>query len=297
MNKYHSFNVAVASECGVACALVLGHIDYLVEKAKANGVNKYRGKHWVSKSMKSISEEYPYYTEKQVRHAINILREKKLIETGHFPTKETPSTLWYTVTKKGKKLLTSGSDATPPMANQSDPEGITICPTGQIETPPMANQSDPEGEPSTKVLDTVLDTVLEGCNNSRHHQEDIDINPFGDDNDDDFRPDLNTIEIYASSNLRCLSGGNIERLQSFMSELPEELIRYAIDKACGLGHPFFGYVQPILQQYVELGFRTVADVEAYEEDRKKRRGGNASGEHRGNTPEAPRRLYDGETIV
>ena len=297
MNKYHSFNVAVASECGVACALVLGHIDFLVEKARANGVNKYRGKHWISKSMKSIADEYPYYTEKQVRHAINILREKKLIETGHFPTKETPSTLWYTVTKKGKKLLTSGGDAAPPMANQSDPEGETICPTGQIETPPKANQSDPEGETSTKVLDTVLDTVLEGFNNNRHHhQEDIDINPFGDDNDDDYRPNFNTIEAYASSNLRSLTGGNIERLQSFIEDLPEELIRYAIDKACGLGHPFFGYVQPILQQYVEMGFKTVAEVEAYEAERKKKKGGTNSGDNRRDSSAAPQRIA-GETIV
>ena len=33
---YHRFNVEVAKRYGVPCALVLGHIDYLVEKAKAD---------------------------------------------------------------------------------------------------------------------------------------------------------------------------------------------------------------------------------------------------------------------
>lgn len=107
---------------------------------------------------------------------------------------------------------------------------------------------------------------------SESESEVVVVNPFGDDNDDSYRPKLDTIFTYASSNLRNLTGGNIERLKDFMNDLPDDLIRYAIDKACGLGHPFFGYIQPILQQYVEMGFKTVADVEAYEAQRKKHNG-------------------------
>ena len=92
-----------------------------------------------------------------------------------------------------------------------------------------------------------------------------------------------------------MTGGNIERLQGYIAELPDALIRYAIDKACGLGHPFFGYVQPILQQYVEMGFKTIAEVEAYEQKRMKK-GGAKSGSNRGHSNEPPKR-YGQETIV
>jgi DnaD/phage-associated family protein len=293
---YHRFNVEVATRYGVPCALVLGHIDYLVEKARADGEKKRNGKFWVSKSVKKIAELYPYYTEKQVRSAIDRLRTEGLVATGHFPTSECPSTLWYTLTKKGKTLLTRGDSDLPPRANQFDPQGETICPEGQNEAPPRANQFDPQGETSTKeLIDPLIDSLVDEVN-SHHHQEDIDINPFGDDNDDDFRPNFNTIFTYASANLRSLTGGNIERLQSFIDDLPEDLIRYAIDKACGLGHPFFGYVQPILQQYVEMGFKTVAEVEAYEAERKRRKGGTNGGEHRRDSSAAPQRI-GGETIV
>jgi DnaD/phage-associated family protein len=245
-----------------------------VEKAKADGEKKRNGKYWVSKSVKKIAELYPYYTEKQIRSAVEKLRAEGLVITGHFPTCECPSTLWYTLTKKGKTMLSRGID----------------------DLPPGANQFDPQGKTSTKeLIDPLIDSLVDKVN-SHHHQEDIDINPFGDDNDDDYRPDFDTIFTYASSNLRSLTGGNIERLQSFINDLPEDLIRYAIDKACGLGHPFFGYVQPILQQYVEMGFKTVAEVEAYEEERKKRKGGNTSGDYRTNSSGAPQRI-GGETIV
>ena len=294
---YHRFNVEVATRYGVPCALVLGHIDYLVEKARSDGEKRRNGRYWVNKSVKKIAELYPYYTENTIRRAVEKLRQEKLIETGHFPTNECPSTLWYTLTKKGKTMLQKGGGDLANLPNQNGTSAETIRQESQNDSASLPNQNGTSAETSTKELvDPLIDSLVDKVNSSHCHQ-DIDINPFGDDNDDDYRPDFNTIEIYASSNLRSLSGGNIERLQSFIGELPDELIRYAIDKACGLGHPFFGYVQPILQQYVEMGFRTVADVEAYEEERKKRRGGNASGEHRGNTPEAPRRLYDGETIV
>lgn len=293
---YHRFNVEVATRYGVPCALVLGHIDYLVEKARTDGEKKRNGKYWVSKSVKKIAQLYPYYTENTIRRAIERLRQEKLIETGHFPTNECPSTLWYTLTKKGKSMLQKGGDDLAILPNQNGTSAETIRHESQNDLTLLPNQNGTSAKTSTKeLIDPLIDSLVDKVN-SHHHQEDIDINPFGDDNDDDYRPDFDTIFTYASSNLRSLTGGNIERLQSFIDDLPEDLIRYAIDKACGLGHPFFGYVQPILQQYVEMGFKTVAEVEAYEEERKKRKGGNTSGDHRANPSGAPQRI-GGETIV
>jgi len=293
---YHRFNVEVATRYGVPCALVLGHIDYLVEKARADGEKKRNGKFWVSKSVKKIAQLYPYYTENTIRRAIERLRQEKLIETGHFPTNECPSTLWYTLTKKGKSMLQKGGDDLAILPNQNGTSAETIRHESQNDLTPLPNQNGTSAETSTKeLIDPLIDSLVDEVN-SHHHQDDIDINPFGDDNDDDYRPNFDTIFTYASSNLRSLTGGNIERLQSFINDLPEDLIRYAIDKACGLGHPFFGYVQPILQQYVEMGFKTVAEVEAYEAERKKRKGGTNGGEHRRDSSAAPQRI-GGETIV
>ena len=306
----HSFNVEVATKYGIPHALVLGHIDFMVQKARTNGEKRIEGKYWMRKSVSEFAEMYPYLTKNQVRRAIEKLRDDGLIVSRRFKSNECTKTLWYTVTKEGRKLLgndktqtapepqRSGTSATPirheSQSNTAQlPYGVAQEPT---QTAPEPQRSGTDAIPSIKVLDSVVDTVLEGCNNSHRLQEDIDINPFGDVNDDDYRLNFDTIFTYASSNLRSLTGGNIERLQSFIDDLPEDLIRYAIDKACGLGHPFFGYVQPILQQYVEMGFKTVAEVEAYEAERKKRKGGTNGGDNRRDSSAAPQRI-GGETIV
>ena len=78
---YHRFNVEVATRYGVPCALVLGHIDYLVEKAKTDGEKKRNGKYWASKSVKKIAHLYPYYTENTIRRAIEKLRQGGGAET------------------------------------------------------------------------------------------------------------------------------------------------------------------------------------------------------------------------
>lgn len=93
-------------------------------------------------------------------------------------------------------------------------------------------------------------------------------NPFGDDNDnDDGRPDLNTIEVYASSNLQYLSPANMDELVSFRDTLPDDLIRFGIDQACANGVRKYAYVRAILNRYIDDGIRTVGDAKAAEAKR------------------------------
>lgn len=93
-------------------------------------------------------------------------------------------------------------------------------------------------------------------------------NPFGDDYDVR-RPDPNSIEIYATSNLQYLSPYNMEELISFRDSLPDDLIRYAIDQACANGVRTYAYTKSILNNYVSSGFKCIGDVQAHEAQRRK----------------------------
>jgi len=291
---YHRFNVEVATRYGVPCALVLGHIDYLVEKARADGEKKRNGKYWASKSVKKIAQLYPYYTENTIRRAIERLRQEKLIETGHFPTNECPSTLWYTLTKKGKSMLQKGGDDLAILPNQNGTSAETIRHESQNDLTPLPNQNGTSAETSTKeLIDPLIDSLVDRVNSGGN--QDIDINPFADDAAAaPFTPD--PLVIYASNNLLGMNGDNMDELISFRDALPDELIRYAINEACGSGVCRYKYVKSILNRYVDQGFKTVAEVEAFDEERKKRKGGTNGGEHRRDSSEAPQRI-GGETIV
>ena len=76
----------------------------------------------------------------------------------------------------------------------------------------------------------------------------------------DHRPDFNTVEAYASGNLRYLSPGNMEELTSFAEDFPADMLRYAIDLAVGAGKPTWNYVRGILRSWQSKGFKTIGDA-------------------------------------
>lgn len=76
----------------------------------------------------------------------------------------------------------------------------------------------------------------------------------------DQRPDFNTIEAYASGNLRYLSPGNMEELASFAEDFPADMLRYAVDLAVGAGKPAWNYVRGILRSWQSKGFKTIGDA-------------------------------------
>lgn len=83
------------------------------------------------------------------------------------------------------------------------------------------------------------------------------------------RPAFDTVEVYASSNLDHLSPSNMDELVSFLDDLPEEVVRYAIDEACANGARKYAYVRSILNRYMEQGLKSVGAIKAADE-RKKR---------------------------
>ena len=81
-------------------------------------------------------------------------------------------------------------------------------------------------------------------------------------------PGADTLEAYATSNLQYMSYSHMQELASFKADMPEELIRHAIDEACAAGKRVWAYTRSILNRYLESGFRTLGDVKAAEEKRR-----------------------------
>ena len=88
----------------------------------------------------------------------------------------------------------------------------------------------------------------------------------------DQRPDFNTVEAYASGNLRYLSPGNMEELASFAEDFPADMLRYAVDLAVGAGKPTWNYVRGILRSWQSKGFKTIGDARNEERPAKTYRG-------------------------
>ena len=90
-------------------------------------------------------------------------------------------------------------------------------------------------------------------------------NPFGD--GDSRPPVLTTVQKYATDNLRSMSPGNIEEFNDFLDQhgVSDDVMRYAIDVACGNGSPVWNYVAQTLYGWLEEGVKTVADAKVARE--------------------------------
>ena len=129
-------------------------------------------------------------------------------------------------------------------------------------------------------------------------------NPFGEAK----KPPADTLEAYITHSLQRMSGDNLEELVSFRDILGEDVVRYAINAATGLGweKSTFSYVRGILQNYIKQDIRTVADAKAADAKFKQQKGGGRNGArtnqrqdavNRGDTPDKPKQTCPWEVIL
>lgn len=97
---------------------------------------------------------------------------------------------------------------------------------------------------------------------------------------------------YLTSNLTHMSAGNMEELREMMADgMTDELVRYAVDIACGRNIRTWAYVRGILDKWICGEIHTLA--EAKEESRRK---SDAKGRGHPYGEDKPRATSDGEEI-
>lgn len=128
----HSFDIEIATEYGIECAILLKNIFYWVEKNRANGKHFHDGEYWTYNSVKAFSELFPYITEKKIRTALKNLEKNGFLKTGNYNKSAYDRTTWYSVTEEGKCLLLKRNNH---------------LPSGKMEDTKKENEFAPEGEP------------------------------------------------------------------------------------------------------------------------------------------------------
>lgn len=132
----HHFDTDVAARVGIPAACVAYCIEYWCRHKTANGRDIYDGKAWVYNSTKAWSELIPYMSEKQIRTALNKLRDEGIIACRNLNEKQYDQTLWY---------AWIGLDPVVDTANC--PNGQMSCPNGQLDLPKRADAFAQKGEP------------------------------------------------------------------------------------------------------------------------------------------------------
>lgn len=104
---YHTFEADVAMKVGVNAAILLQNLVFWCKKNEANDVNYHDGLYWTFNSTKAFCELFPYFTQKQIRHALEHLIDGGYVLSGNYNENRYNRTLWYAVTDAGYKLFPS----------------------------------------------------------------------------------------------------------------------------------------------------------------------------------------------
>ena len=97
----HFFDTEIAEAYGVNCAVIFNHIYYWCLKNEANGRNCFNGKYWTYNSVTALDKLFPYLSRKQIRTALDKLRDAGMTEEGVFNEDPRDRTKWYTISEKG----------------------------------------------------------------------------------------------------------------------------------------------------------------------------------------------------
>lgn len=124
-----------AIEVGCDAAIMLGNIRFWADKNRSNGKHEHDGKFWTYNSMKAFAEQFPCWSNSQIRRILKKLEDGGYIETGDYNQSPYDHTIWYSVTDKGEALYSVKS----------------TCQNRQIELTKSTNLSD-EIDKSVLVL-------------------------------------------------------------------------------------------------------------------------------------------------
>lgn len=91
----HSFTPQVAVQVGVNAAVIYQNLLFWIEKNEANNHNFKDGRYWTYNSVAAFAKLFPYFTEKQIRTAIDKLLDAGLIVKGNYSDDRYDRTAWY----------------------------------------------------------------------------------------------------------------------------------------------------------------------------------------------------------
>lgn len=105
----HSFDIKIATEYGMECAVIIKHLYFWIKKNQVCEKNFHDGRYWTYGSVKAFCELFPYMGDKKLRNAFKKLEDNGLIVVGNYNTLPFDRTKWYSLTTKGMRLIESDS--------------------------------------------------------------------------------------------------------------------------------------------------------------------------------------------
>jgi len=112
----HSLNVEIAVKTDSAsAAIIFHHLFFWISRNKRKNVNQINGRTWMYESIPEIKGEFPYFSERQVKFALQILVDHGFILRGKFSENKFDRRNWYALANEAWVCFEKSNNSKEPM--------------------------------------------------------------------------------------------------------------------------------------------------------------------------------------
>jgi DnaD/phage-associated family protein len=266
---------SLATIVGLNESIVLQQLHYWLERS----THIYEGYKWVYNTYEEWRKQFPFWSESTIRRIITKMEKQELIISGNFNRSKIDKTKWYRINYEKLAQLeqlvdeanSSGQDEQTTV--QSDASTIQIeQSTDEIDSPSVQN----EQSICSNLTDDLLNLTRPIPENTTEITTEINKEVVV---ETPARESMNPFVFFEQNGFGVIGSYIGEKISNWITDTSEELVLEAMKIAVENGVKTWKYVESILRDWSEKGYRTVEQVRAAqmafkEQQAKKRNGSN-----------------------
>ncbi len=143
----YSFDIEIAKKYGVNEAIIYNNILFWIRHNKVNNKNFHDGRYWTFNSQRAFAELFPFWTERQIRTALDNLVNQGVLIKGNYNKVKWDKTTWYAFAEEPEDLK-----GLTPQGNDYDRQAE--------EQAKIKSDADANGVPSAKYNNMPIDNSV-----------------------------------------------------------------------------------------------------------------------------------------
>jgi DnaD/phage-associated family protein len=256
---------SLAAAIGLNESIVLQQLHYWLERS----TNVHEGYTWVYNTYEEWQEQFPFWSESTIRRIITKLEKQGLIITGNFNRSKIDKTKWYRINyEKLAQLQDEQSTAQPDTSTVQNEQS-----TDEIDSPSVQNEQSICSNWTDDLLNLNRPIPEITTENTTDINKEVVDTPV--------RESMNPFAFFEQNGFGVIGSYIGEKISNWITDTSEELVLEAMKIAVENGVKTWKYVESILRDWSEKGYRTVEQVRVAqmafkEQQSKKRNGSNGS---------------------
>jgi DnaD/phage-associated family protein len=272
---------SLATIVGLNESIVLQQLHYWLERS----THVYEGYKWVYNTYEEWQKQFPFWSESTIRRIITKMEKQELIISGNFNRSKIDKTKWYRINYEKLAQLEQSVDE----ANQSgqDEQSTVQSDTSTVQNEQSTDEIDsPSAQNEQSICSNWTDDLLNlnrpipeitTENTTEINKEEVVVEAPA-------RESMNPFVFFEQNGFGVIGSYIGEKIANWIADTSEELVLEAMKIAVENGVKTWKYVESILRDWSEKGYRTVEQVRAaqmaFKEQQAKKRNGFNGSNHR-----------------